>query len=543
MILSELHAQARLNLLNNAYFSPRHRLLYVATPKVACTSFKWWFAELLGVKSAIEQSTNSMESDPELVIHDNFARVAPEFTGVNEAGLLEALSSPDYFRFCLVRNPYTRIFSAWQSKWLLHESLQASFYPDMVGGPFIESVSDIRKSFEGFLRFLVNMGSDSDWDVHVAPQVALLEPERIAYQMMAHIEDTATLVQALAVHVGPGFRDPLCGTRANVSLLSYSATWISDESAELIRMLYARDFEVFGYDTAVPAGANALSDDALAMALRSIKVLRGRNVRIGELVARFSTARLVHLEGAAVQSTLQLYWSDLQDGVVSPYTEERSAFDVYQVDGGRKIISLAFPLIQQPVIRLRLDPANQPLVIMIHALKLESADGDLLWNWGGEQNAFLNLHGLALRNHDEGMMALSLSNDPQCELNIPDELLAQVRHSSRLILEITAMPLHEGCADVIKADVQLIAELRAAATGDSVGAAATSAEAQSSVHCCTMDIVNIAALFKSSLALRDQTIAEQSKQIRAMRNELLRAEAQLNLLKELMLGNNKDELL
>jgi uncharacterized coiled-coil protein SlyX len=58
-----------------------------------------------------------------------------------------------------------------------------------------------------------------------------------------------------------------------------------------------------------------------------------------------------------------------------------------------------------------------------------------------------------------------------------------------------------------------------------------------------MDIVNIAALFKSSLALRDQTIAEQSKQIRAMRNELLRAEAQLNLLKELMLGNNKDELL
>ena len=32
----------------NSYLSTRHKLLYVATPKVAWTSVKWWFAALEG---------------------------------------------------------------------------------------------------------------------------------------------------------------------------------------------------------------------------------------------------------------------------------------------------------------------------------------------------------------------------------------------------------------------------------------------------------------------------------------------------------------
>lgn len=288
--LSKVHPQSLLNLKYNAYFSPNHRLLYVATPKVACTSFKWLFAELLGVRGAIEHATKSKESDPELVIHDSFFHVASEFTGVNEAGLLEAVFSPNYFRFCLVRNPFARIFSAWQSKWLLREPLQAHFYPKILEETLIESVKDIRSSFERFLHYLVNLDGDSVWDAHVAPQVSLLDPEHINYQMIAHIEDTANLVQTLAKQVGPGVRDPLSARRANVSVLPYSATWISVESAELIRSIYARDFEVFGYDTAVPTGAAALSDEALAIALRSIKLIRGRNARIGELIERLSVA-------------------------------------------------------------------------------------------------------------------------------------------------------------------------------------------------------------------------------------------------------------
>ena len=45
------------------------------------------------------------------------------------------------------------------------------------------------------------------------------------------------------------------------------------------------------------------------------------------------------------------------------------------------------------------------------------------------------------------------------------------------------------------------------------------------------------------MAGRAETIAKQSVQIRAMRDELLRAEAQLELLKDLMLDNRDEDQL
>ena len=66
----------------NGYCSERHKLFYVATPKVACTSIKWWFADLEGYTQVLREITDSAETDPDLVIHDNFHRVAPNVAGL-----------------------------------------------------------------------------------------------------------------------------------------------------------------------------------------------------------------------------------------------------------------------------------------------------------------------------------------------------------------------------------------------------------------------------------------------------------------------------
>ncbi len=57
------------------------------------------------------------------------------------------------------------------------------------------------------------------------------------------------------------------------------------------------------------------------------------------------------------------------------------------------------------------------------------------------------------------------------------------------------------------------------------------------------DLENMASLLKNSLVRRDQTIAQQSLQLEKMREELLRAEAQLDLLKDLMLGGREEDRL
>lgn len=139
----------------NSYRSERQRLLYVATPKVACTKLKWWFAALEGYAEDLRKITDSSETDRDLIIHDSH-RVAPNVTGLSLQDLREALESESFFQFALVRNPYKRIFSAWQSKLLLREPLQVGPY---VGADFyhhpIKTAADIAQAFEGFWSILL----------------------------------------------------------------------------------------------------------------------------------------------------------------------------------------------------------------------------------------------------------------------------------------------------------------------------------------------------------------------------------------------------
>lgn len=62
-----------------------------------------------------------------------------------------------------------------------------------------------------------------------------------------------------------------------------------------------------------------------------------------------------------------------------------------------------------------------------------------------------------------------------------------------------------------------------------------------SIDKLTHELQDIYALLKGSLARRDQVIAEQSMRLSALREELLRAEAQLDLFKDVMLGSRGEE--
>lgn len=65
----------------NGYRSECYRLFYVATPKAACTTLKWWFAALEGYSQDLRRITDSAETDPDLAIHDSFHKVAGHVTG------------------------------------------------------------------------------------------------------------------------------------------------------------------------------------------------------------------------------------------------------------------------------------------------------------------------------------------------------------------------------------------------------------------------------------------------------------------------------
>jgi uncharacterized coiled-coil protein SlyX len=267
----------------NSYRSERYKLLYVATPKVACTSLKWWFATLEGHAQALRCITDSVESDPDLVIHDSFHRVAPDVTGLKPEALVEALVSASYFRFAVVRNPYKRVFSAWQSKLLLREPCQIGPYLeyDFFHHP-IECAEDIAAAFEGFLEHLAANEASSYWDVHWTPQATLLRPDLIDYSKLVKIENAKELGHALAERLGGHIPDPFSNHRTNESLIPYLPELLTARSSELIGTLYGKDFETFGYGKQPPDARETYAAGQFDLAFKAIALIRGRHQRLGE---------------------------------------------------------------------------------------------------------------------------------------------------------------------------------------------------------------------------------------------------------------------
>lgn len=267
----------------NGFRSDKHKLFYVATPKVACTSLKWWFADLEECSQNLRGITDSPESSPDLVIHDAFKKVAPNVIGLIPEALSETLTSDLYFRFAVVRNPYSRIFSAWQSKLLLQEPLQIGPYLKCDFFHYtIECANDIAAAFEGFLEHLAANEIPFYWDDHWTPQVTLLRPDLINYSKLAKIEDTSELGQALAERLGPKFVDPFAIRHTNESLIPYLPELVTDRSSELIRSLYAIDFETFGYSKQPPEAKETFSANQFDLALKAITFIRSRHQRLGE---------------------------------------------------------------------------------------------------------------------------------------------------------------------------------------------------------------------------------------------------------------------
>lgn len=273
----------------NSYLSERYRFLYVATPKVACTSLKWWFADLEGYSKCLSEVKDSNESDPDLVIHDSFHRVAPTVTGLAPEDLVEPIVSDSYFRFAVVRNPYKRIFSAWQSKLLLREPLQVKAYLkcEFYLMP-IKSALDIALAFEGFLEYLASCETPNYLDFHWTPQATLLRPDLIAYTKLTHIENAKELSLALAEHLGPNIPDPFATHRTNESLIPFLPKFITERSVELIKSLYAEDFITFEYDSKIPMAREEFTSSQLDVTLRAISLIRGRHQRLAETRGIFS---------------------------------------------------------------------------------------------------------------------------------------------------------------------------------------------------------------------------------------------------------------
>ena len=215
--------------------SLKHKYVYVETPKVGC--------------STIKDTLQRMELDyPDLVrddandIHDR--QYSPLLCPSQTCGLDRLLSNPDYFIFCFVRNPYTRLLSAYLDKIAAENPHKGSILRAMGEDP-----SNLSKevSFKEFVDVVCNL-SVYDMNVHWRTQYYQTFQDSIKYDYIGRLENFKNDCDYVFSKIKPNYKDYYHSeTRHATNASSLLKKYYDDHLQEKVFSKYKIDFEYFGY--------------------------------------------------------------------------------------------------------------------------------------------------------------------------------------------------------------------------------------------------------------------------------------------------------
>lgn len=209
----------------------------------------------------------------------------------------------------------------------------------------------------------------------------------------------------------------------------------------------------------------------------------------------------------------------------------------------RKIIRLAFDR-QCTADKFRLTFANRPCYVQVHSLALQRGE-NVLGQWS-------HLHELLI-GHSKSSFDFSqkkgdavdawifLDSKGYLDIKLPGDAPLALGLDCHLDLEIEV-------ADVSAAVKPLLAGLTLSQNDgrklrNQLQAETAKQLNESRVSGLLEEIADLNGLLQTSIEIRDQKIASQKELLDRMQVELLRAEAQLDLLKDLMIGHLKEERL
>lgn len=174
-----------------SFVDERRRILYVTTPKVACSSIRTMLRTLV-TKAPLRFNPLMRETSLNMLIHDRQQFPLPPLTVFSGDRLREIVSGSGWFRFCVVRDPCDRFFSVWRDKIFITEPGFEAYAPSG-DQKFVE--------FEDFFTRVVSSEDPTTCDSHWRSQVSLLLPDDIAYTRIYNLSEVSELPSDLQRHL------------------------------------------------------------------------------------------------------------------------------------------------------------------------------------------------------------------------------------------------------------------------------------------------------------------------------------------------------
>jgi hypothetical protein len=215
--------------------SLKNRYVYFAIGKVANSSVKslLYRCELAGTsrKPPRDKQVHNVLQSPLIMPYQ-----------LSDADMSRLLVSSDFRKVAFVRNPYDRLLSCFLDRVQAHDSLPHRKTARILG---IEPGSDI--SFEAFVS---SLPEQINADVHWRPQWVELGDGRIDFAFVGKFEKLAEDIESLVSLLYPGrsaklgFQSP-----ARTNAAQRRAEFYTQSTIDIVRELYADDFDHFGYET------------------------------------------------------------------------------------------------------------------------------------------------------------------------------------------------------------------------------------------------------------------------------------------------------
>ena len=272
----------------NSFVLPDHKMVYMSVTKAACTSLRWMVADLAGEDPQSFVGAIGGQQSRLLGIHgrrQHWQRT-PQLTQLPPEQLAAIDPADDWFVFAVVRSPFSRLWSAWESKFLVQHSRYVAMYSDQPWFPRTPtSAEQVLEDWRAFVHARPwETHPELRHDVHFQNQVRSVRPQSVNYTRVYGLKELGTLFADVHAHLEPlGLDQPLYTPHANETPLAMTPEVLEGGVREVIEDSYAKDFAAFGERWSMESLTlvDGWSQDALDHAAHHTVA----NQRIGDLSA------------------------------------------------------------------------------------------------------------------------------------------------------------------------------------------------------------------------------------------------------------------
>lgn len=238
------------------------------------------------------------------------------------------------------------------------------------------------------------------------------------------------------------------------------------------------------------------------------------------------------------QCTAELYWLETKQDY---YSEPQKVSVCYSYEQCDISVHFVFPRCTANVIALRFDVSDRPGLFIFNEMYLKNRSGEIVWSWDKLTSTFDDLSPdvINLAPYDSSGAALfsAIGFDAFFRINLGNEYLDMISAGYQFVVSFKTVDLRYlvlKLTEVIDSFEDLKHPNKPLDHPSVCGFAPKPSLA------LTSDLEDVLTLLRQALSARDHALHIKEAQINLMREDLTRAEAQLGLLKDVLIHHLDD---